>query len=92
MQKVAGGHKGKLTWIWEDTTTNAAHIHTQSQTKKRTPLKAKTGSVARTLALLGGRTSCQSWLSSQDEDLPPDSQDALTMGDTQWTTQTQSQG
>lgn len=92
MQKVAGGHKGKLTWNWDDTTAYAAHIHTHPETKRRTAQKAKTQTDACTSALLGGGTSCQSWHSCQDEDLLPDSQDALTMGDTQRTTQILSQG
>ncbi len=37
-------------------------------------------------------TSCQSWCGGQDEDSLPDSQDALTIGDTQRTTQTLSLG
>lgn len=92
MKKVAGGHKGKLTWMWEDTTTNATHIRTHSQTKRRTPLKAETHKDARTSALLVRGMSCQSWCGGQDEDSLPDSQDALTIGDTQRTTQTLSLG
>lgn len=92
MQKVAGGHKGKLTWMWEDTTTNATHMHTHSQTKRRTPLKAETHTDACTSTLLVGGTSCQSWCGGQDEDSLPDSQDALTIVDTQRTTQTLSLG
>lgn len=78
--------------MWEDTTQNVAHTHTHSQTKKRIPLKAKTHTDARISTLLVGGTSCQSWCGSQDEDSLPDSQDALTMGDTQRTTQTLSLG
>lgn len=88
MQKVAGGHKGKLTWMWEDTTTNATHIHTHATTKKRTPLKAETHADAHTSAFLVRGTSCQSWCGGQDEDSLQDSQDALTIGDAQRTTQT----
>lgn len=56
MQKVAGGHKGKLTWMWEDTTTNATHIRTHPQTKRRTPPKAETHADAHTsvFSLFGG--------------------------------------
>lgn len=92
MQKVAEGHKGKLTCMWEDTTTNATHIHTHTQTKRRTSLKAGTHTDAGTSALLVGGTSCQSWCGGQDDDSLPDSQDTLTMGDTQRTTQTLSLG
>lgn len=92
MPKVAGGHKGKLTWRWEDTTANAIHIQTHSQTKRRTPLKAKIHTDAYTSTLLVRGTSCQSWCSGQDEDSLLDSQDALTIGDTQRTTQTLSLG
>lgn len=88
VQEVAGGHKGKLTWMWEDT----ERIHIRSQTKRRTPLKAETHTDVHTSALLAVGTSCQSWCGGQDEDSLPDSQDAITMGDTQRTTQTLSLG
>lgn len=92
MQKVAGGHKGKLTWTWEDTTTNATHLRTPSQTKRRTTLKAETHTDAHASTLLVRGTSCERWSGGQDEDSLQDSQDALTIGDTQKTTRTLSLG
>lgn len=78
--------------MWEDTTTNATHIHTHPHTKRRTPLKAETYTDACTSAPLVGGMSCQSWCGGQDEDSLLDSQDVLTIEDTQRTTQTLSLG
>lgn len=54
MEKVVGGHKGKLTRLWVDTTANATLVHTHSETKKRTSLDTETHSDALASALLVG--------------------------------------
>lgn len=83
-QRVAGGHKGRLTWMWEDTTKAVAHMQASLSNKKQdTPVRLRlTQMHAHQRSTLRG-ISCQSWCGGQDEDSLPDSQEARTKGQTQ---------